>query len=86
MPSVKYTGIPNLRAVTASPPTWSECSWVTMIASSVSGSSPASRMRRNNSRQLSPASTKIRVRPPDTTVLLPFDPDANTVKRTILRA
>jgi hypothetical protein len=41
-------------------------------------------MRRNISRQLSPASTRIRVRPPVTTVQLPLDPDANTVKRTML--
>ena len=41
------------------------------------------RMRRNNSRQLSPASTRMRVLPPEITVLLPFDPEASTVKRTI---
>jgi hypothetical protein len=54
------------------------------IASSVAGSSPARRMRRKSSRQLSPASTSIRVRPPVTTVALPLEPEASTVKRTIL--
>jgi hypothetical protein len=53
------------------------------MAFSVSGSSPASFMRRNSSRQLSPASTRMRVRPPLTTVELPLDPEASTVKRTI---
>ena len=54
------------------------------MASSVSGSSPASRMRRNSSRQLNPASTRMRVRPPETTVQLPLEPEASTVKRTML--
>jgi hypothetical protein len=43
------------------------------------------RIRRKSSRQLSPQSTRIRVRPPVTTVALPLDPDANTVNRTMLR-
>jgi hypothetical protein len=44
-----------------------------------------SRIRRKSSRQLSPQSTRIRVRPPVTTVALPLDPDASTVNRTMLR-
>jgi hypothetical protein len=56
-----------------------------MMASSVSGASSTSFMRRKSSRQLSPQSTKIRVCPPETTALLPFDPDASTVNRTMLR-
>src|SRR3954470_7829990 len=75
--------MPSFRAVTASPPMWSMCSWVMMMASSVSGASPASLMRRKSSRQLNPASTKMRVCPPLTTVLLPLEPDASTVNRTI---
>ena len=42
-------------------------------------------MRRKSSRQLSPQSTNIRVCPPETTALLPFDPDASTVKRIMVR-
>src|SRR5579871_2594793 len=38
-------------------------------------------MRLKSSRQLSPASTRMRVRPPVTTVLFPLDPEARTVKR-----
>src|SRR5215469_12515211 len=55
-----------------------------IMASMVAGSSSTWRMRRKSSRQLSPASTRIRVLPPVTTVQLPFDPEANTVKRTII--
>jgi len=44
-----------------------------------------SRIRRKSSRQLSPQSTKMRVRPPQRSVALPLDPDASTVKRTMLR-
>jgi hypothetical protein len=55
-----------------------------MIASSVSGFSPANSIRQKSSLQLSPASTRTRVFPPVITVEFPFDPDANTVNRTIL--
>ncbi len=51
VPSVKYTGIFSLRAVTAKPPTWSECSCVMRIASSTS---PAPR-RPTASAERSPA-------------------------------
>src|SRR3954447_18718362 len=57
-----------------------------MTASRVSGASPASLIRRKSSRQLTPASTRMRVCPPVTTVLFPLDPDASTVNRTMLRA
>jgi hypothetical protein len=45
-------------------------------------------MRRKSSRQLNPASTKMRVDPPaeeieETIELFPFDPDASTVNLTI---
>jgi hypothetical protein len=55
-----------------------------MIASNNSGFSPASSIRQKSSLQLNPASTRIRVFPPVITVEFPFDPDANTVNRTIL--
>jgi len=42
------------------------------------------RIRRKSSRQLSPQSTRIRVRPPVTTVALPLEPDASTVNRTMV--
>src|SRR5580698_9753619 len=53
------------------------------MASRVAWSSPASFMRLKSSRQLRPASTRMCVRPPQTIVLLPLEPEASTVKRTI---
>jgi len=58
---------------------------VITMASSVSGFSSTSFMRRKSSRQLSPQSTRIRVCPLETTALLPFDPDASTVKLTMVK-
>src|SRR5271154_4585541 len=82
--SVKKTGTRSRRASTASPATWSRCSWVIRIASSVAGSSFAAAIRRSSSRHDSPASTSTRVRLEEMTVLLPFDPEASTVIRIML--
>jgi hypothetical protein len=60
------------------------CSCEMMIASSDSGFSPAISIRQKSSLQLNPASTRTRVFPPVIMVEFPFDPDANTVNRTIL--
>ncbi len=79
--SVKNTGTRSRRASTASPATWSRCSCVIKIASSVAGSSFAAAIRRSSSRHDSPASTSTRVRLEEMTVLLPFDPEASTVIR-----
>src|SRR5580704_10126045 len=53
------------------------------MASSWVGSSPAMAMRLRSSRQERPASTRMRVREEEMTVLLPLDPEANTVIRII---
>src|SRR5258708_39585274 len=53
------------------------------MALSCEGSSPARAMRLRSSRQERPASTRIRVREEEMTVLLPFDPEASTVIRII---
>src|SRR5271155_5051631 len=53
------------------------------MASRVRGSSPAACMRLKSSRQETPASTRIRVRVLETTVLLPREPLASTVIRTM---
>ena len=54
------------------------------IASRVAGSSSAARILLKSSRHDIPASTRIRVRALETTMLLPFDPLASTVIRIIL--
>src|SRR5579871_4585528 len=71
------------RARTPRPATWSWCSWVMRMASSWVGSSPAMAMRLRSSRQERPASTRMRVREEEMTVLLPLDPEASTVIRII---
>src|SRR6185437_629555 len=71
------------RARTASPATWSICSWVMRMALRVAGSSPARAMRLSSSRQERPASTRTRVRELEMTVLLPLEPEASTVMRII---
>src|SRR5579884_2554168 len=75
--------MPSLRAVTERPCTWSWCSWVTRIASRVSGSSFTDFIRLKSSRQESPASTRMRVLELETMVLLPLEPLASTVILTM---
>src|SRR5277367_1516753 len=53
------------------------------MASRVRGSSPAACMRLKSSRHETPASTRMRVRVLETTVLLPREPLASTVIRTM---
>src|SRR5579883_1936718 len=54
------------------------------MASSASGSSLTERIRLKSSRQESPASTRMRVREVATMALLPLEPLASTVIRTML--
>src|SRR5579884_937175 len=75
--------MPSLRAVTERPCTWSWCSWVTRIASRVSGSSFTDFIRLKSSRQESPASKRMRVLELETMVLLPLEPLASTVILTM---
>src|SRR5215467_6791668 len=80
------TGTFNFLASTASPWTWSECSWVMTIADRRRGSSPSAFMRRKVSRQEMPASTKIRVVDVCTRAQFPRLPLASTETDTLIRS
>src|SRR5665213_181229 len=81
VPNVSHTPMSCFAANAGTPPTWSECSWVTNIAVIDAGSMPMRASRSVHSRALNPQSIMIRVSPDSTTRQLPSLPEPMDAKR-----
>src|SRR5450432_258168 len=73
--------MPWREANAGTPPTWSECSWVTTMASRESGATPMRASRAAVSRTPNPQSIMMRVEPASTTSPLPSLPLPIEAKR-----
>src|SRR5512137_1464622 len=81
VPNVAHTGMPWRAANAGTPPTWSECSWVTRIAVIDDGASPSRPRRVAAPRTPNPQSISTRVPPDSTTSPLPSLPLPRDAKR-----
>src|SRR6188474_141487 len=86
VPKVSHTAMPCFAANAATPPTWSECSCVTTIASMSRGARPRRPRRVAVSRTPNPQSIMTREVPASTTSPLPSLPLPNDAKRISVRA